>query len=851
MSVKLETPTPAHSDAHPVPTPWSWRIRTWVRRHPATVALTAVIAVFSVACNVIPQLGITPYILGESVTTEGDQWRSTLLSLFAVADPWLLIAIIPLAVVVLGFAEHTMGSLRTLLSYSGGGVASTAAGIGIGYLEEQFLDFLPLNAPTVSTVTPVVALICTAMAASSFASALWRRRVRLFVATGAITAFLYSGSSNDLFSLAAVPVGIAVGFVLGGRRQAFRLVRSTHHEKRVLLASMTLVTAIGTVLATMVGSGAGLLSVYGFLSHDPVAIADGRVCAFGSVGAACPAAFRAIEQLHPAAGAIAALPALMGALAAWGIFRGRQAALWVAVALNVLLFAGMAFLFILVQPETLAAVARAQDVESQEYVWQTLVGSVVAAVVPLVTAVILVVFRREARARSTKAARRRFTLTLAVGVGGAVLIGAAGALLDPYGFMPSTPVWEILGNLPLRLLPPTLLPSDGLTFVPVSGWAQASWYLPSLWLWVCALVGTAFLVLTPGAVDGVVDRERARALVQRGGGDSLSFMATWTGHTYWFAADRDAGFAFRVRGPVAVTLGGAFGPDASDPAVVSGFVEYCGTHGWTPVFYSVIDPEAPAYAQLGWQRLPVAEEATLVLAEWSLSGKRRQDIRTATNRAARENLTARWTSWAELTFAEHAQIRDISEAWVAEKSLPEMEFTLGGADELTDPDVRLMLAINAQGGIQAVTSWLPLYGQDGSPDGYTLDFMRRRSDAMNGVMEFVIGSVATRMKEGGFARMSLSGSPLASLPDGDGDSAVLQRLLARLGELIEPGYGFRSLLSFKRKFQPRFDSLWLLYPDAAILPAAAVAVARSYLPNLTLPAAVRMVGMLRKPSASP
>lgn len=850
MSVHLETATPAHTAAHPQPGLSSARVRGWVRRHPVAIALTAAIAVLSVASNIVPQLRITPHILGETVTTQGEHWPSTLLSLFAVPGPLALIGVIPLALVVLGFAEHAMGSLRTLLSYCVGGVLSTAVGIGTGYLEEQFADFLPLNAPTVSTVTPVVALICTAMAASSFSSALWRRRVRLFVATGAITAFLYSGSSNDLFSLAAVPVGMVVGFVLGGRRQPFRLVRSTHHEKRVLLASLTLVTAVGPVLATLVGSGSGLLSVYGFLSHDPVVIADGRACAFGSVGAACPASFRAIEQLHPAAGVIAVLPALVGALAAWGIFRGRRAALWIAVGLNGLFSAGMAFLFVVVQPETLAAVALTQDVEAQEYVWQTLIGSIVAAVVPLMTAVTLVVFRREAPARSATPARRRFILTLGVGVGGALLIGAAGALVDPYGFMPSTPVWEILGRLPLRLLPPTLVPSDALTFVPVSGWAQVSWYLPSLWVWVCTSVGTAFFVLAPGAVHGAVNRERARSLLQRGGGDNLSFMATWPGNTYWFAPDRDAGFAFRVRGAVAVTLGGAFGPDASDPSVVTGFVEYCGAHGWTPVFYSVMDPEAPAYAQLGWQRLPVAEEATLVLTEWSLSGKRRQDIRTATNRAARENVTARWTSWPELTFAEHAQIRDISEAWVAEKSLPEMEFTLGGADELTDPDVRLMLATEAQGRIQAVTSWLPLYGQVGVIDGYTLDFMRRRSDAMNGVMEFVIGSVATRMKEKGFARMSLSGSPLASVPDDDGDSAVLQRLLARLGEVIEPGYGFRSLLSFKRKFQPRFDSLWLLYPDTAILPAAAVAVARSYLPNLTLPAAVRMVGMLRKPSTS-
>ncbi len=98
---------------------------------------------------------------------------------------------------------------------------------------------------------------------------------------------------------------------------------------------------------------------------------------------------------------------------------------------------------------------------------------------------------------------------------------------------------------------------------------------------------------------------------------------------------------------------------------------------------------------------------------------------------------------------------------------------------------------------------------------------------MNGVNGVRDRSVATRLKEKGFACVSLSGSPIASVPDDDGDSAVLQRLLAPLGELIEPGYGFRSLLSFKRKFQARFDSLWLFYPDTAFFPLPPSRVATS------------------------
>ena len=60
MSVNLKTPASAQSDTQPGYKPWPVRLRTWVRRHPATIALTAVIAVLTAASSVIPQLGITP-----------------------------------------------------------------------------------------------------------------------------------------------------------------------------------------------------------------------------------------------------------------------------------------------------------------------------------------------------------------------------------------------------------------------------------------------------------------------------------------------------------------------------------------------------------------------------------------------------------------------------------------------------------------------------------------------------------------------------------------------------------------------------------------------------------------------
>ena len=821
----------------------------WLRRHPVTLAVALLTIGLSVAGLIFQPID-WGFVSGDDTGPGGQalrHWWSSLTSLFVVESIPALVVFVALVLVVIGGAERAMGSIRTAIAYMVGGVSASFLGFAIDLFEQTYLPGIPLNAPAVDVFSPTAPLIATAVAASAFFGALWRRRTRLLAIFTAVTLYLYSGGANDLFSLLAVPVGFALGYALGGRRVGFRLVRSSFYEKRVLLSAIVAITAIGPVVATASGSGAGLLSVYGYLSIDPLSIVDGQVCAFGSAGAPCPEDFTSIADLQGWSSVVALLPLLLLLLAAWGIRNGRRIALLLAIAINLAIFAGMVYTFIVVEPETVAAIGVAVDASTADFVWQTLTGVVVGAIVPLGVAIVLVIFRGAARVPTARAARRSFVATVVAATAGTLVVSFAGSVLVSDGFRPSVDALGVLRALPLRLVPPTLIPSDIVAFVPESAAAQALWYLPSLAFWLILVVAVARVLLNPRAVLDAPDRLRARGVLERGGGDTLSFMSTWNGNSYWFAAEADAAVAYRVRGSIAVTLGGPFGPDHDRPDVVSDFVEFCGSHGWTAVFYSVDAREGSVFDHLNWQRMPVAEEAVLRLPDWNTAGKKRQDIRTATNRASRSGITAEWTSWRELTPSQHAQIREISEGWVADRTLPEMEFTLGGVDELDDPSVRLMMAVHESGRIEAVTSWLPMF-EHGAVVGYTLDFMRRRGDAMNGIMEFVIGAAADRMKTDGLALLSLSGSPLASTQVGDDASrSNVERLLDLLGSLLEPAYGFRSLLNFKRKFQPEFVPLWAVYPDPAMLPALGVALTRCYLPTLTLGQAVRMAGALREP----
>ncbi|MBV9920343.1 MAG: DUF2156 domain-containing protein, partial [Pseudonocardia sp.] len=223
------------------------------------------------------------------------------------------------------------------------------------------------------------------------------------------------------------------------------------------------------------------------------------------------------------------------------------------------------------------------------------------------------------------------------------------------------------------------------------------------------------------------------------------------------------------------------------------------------------------------------EETILPLTGLAFTGRKWQDVRTALNKAAKAGITAEWTTWHQAPRAITDQIQVVSEEWVADKGLPEMGFTLGGLDELTDDDVRLMLAIDTDRTVHGVTSWLPVR-RNGAVIGWTLDFTRRRSDGFRGVMEFLIASTAQHARTDGAQFLSLSGAPLARLDRGLPVHA-LQRLLDLTGRALEPVYGFRSLLAFKAKFQPEYHPLYMAFPDPAALPAIGAAIARAYLPD--------------------
>jgi len=410
----------------------------------------------------------------------------------------------------------------------------------------------------------------------------------------------------------------------------------------------------------------------------------------------------------------------------------------------------------------------------------------------------------------------------------------------------------LVADFPERLIPPVYLQWLDPRLLPVSIPATLlyEWTGVVFWVAACALVAATFL--SPAIGSDSESAERARALLKSGSGSPLSWMTTWRGNNYWFSADGTGYVAYRVLAGVALTTGDPVGPPDRLRDNVEHFAEFAAANGWIPCFYSVTGEVRAVTDALGWSGIQVAEETVLDLGQIAFTGKRFQDVRTALNKAKKSGITAEWVSFPSAPRSITDQITAISEEWVADKGMPEMGFTLGGLDEVDDPEVRCLVAVDEDRTVHGVTSWLPVY-QDARVVGWTLDFMRRRSEGFRPAMEFLIASAALKLEEEGAQFLSLSGAPLAKVeqPDGDADerersessslSAVMDSVLDLLGRTLEPVYGFRSLLAFKSKFQPRYVAMHMTFADPAALPSIGNAVGRAYLPTVSLGQSYRLV----------
>jgi phosphatidylglycerol lysyltransferase len=809
------------------------------RRFPATLCYLAAVWVVGLATGSIahgPPRWLSGHV-GAGLPSLGHGYWWTPLS----AGLWAsglggYLAVTVLGLLLLAPAEHRMGGTRmftTLLVSQAVGLLLAAGLIKLAGLARE---------PSLSALTGETAVgalpgvFGVGIALSGTLTPLWRRRLRLLLTVVVAISALSIGQLEQIAQASSTAAGLAGMALTRGRVRPWARLRPSQQQVRVLAGILVAVPALGGMLAALVAHPHGPMWLSSYMFATPGS-------ALHDLPASCPHAGLAVvcrglreQQLYaqwPGV-PVQAPPALLLLLSAYGLRRGRRLAWWLAAVINLAALGVSIWATYAVGSDPSVHIAGLDTGAPPGLL------AAEAILLPVVTLIVLVVTRRRIDQTAGRPAVRTLTATvtaaLGVSCGAFLLLGYL--LRDHFGPRPQFGV--LAQDLPMRFLGGR--PSSN-RFLPADLAGKLLYGGVFLLFWIVVLGAlTAFFRHTCTHRDAHA-ADRARAILTRGG-STLSYMSTWPGNLYWFSPDGRAAIAYRAIGAVAISVGGPYGDPAALDSAITEFARFCEHRGLQPCLFAVTSQTRAVTQRLGWKSAHVAEDTMLPLADLQFTGKKWQNVRNALNKAAREGITAEWWSYPEAPPELAGQIQQVSQKWLAGKGLPEMSFTLGGLGELNDPNIRCLVAVGPDRTVQGITSWMPVYAS-GRPIGWTLELMRRNTDpgTSHGVMEFLIATAALTFRDEGARFVSLSGAPLARLDRGEQPSSP-ERLLDMIATILEPVYGFQSLLDFKAKFQPVYQPLYLTYPDPAAFGSILTAIIRAHLPHLTSWQALRLLTKL-------
>lgn len=315
---------------------------------------------------------------------------------------------------------------------------------------------------------------------------------------------------------------------------------------------------------------------------------------------------------------------------------------------------------------------------------------------------------------------------------------------------------------------------------------------------------------TRPALPTAVELERAMPVI-RASPDSSAHLALLGDKALLFSESGRAFLMYAVSRRSWVAMGGPVGPPGEQEELVWRFRELADQAGAWSVFYQVTAEQLATYVDAGLALSKLGEEARVPLAEFTLEGPARAELRQAHRRAGREGLSFRVVQPTEVAPL-LPRLREISDEWQRSKGVAEKGFSLGWFSEAY---LKLCpVALVEQRG--TIVAFANLWETD-TLEELSVDLMRHAEAAPHGVMDFLFIELMLWGRARGYRWFNLGMAPLAGL-----EEHRLAPAWHKLGRFVQQHgaefYNFEGLRRFKDKFAPEWRPRYLAAPGGLALP---------------------------------
>ncbi|MBI3951145.1 MAG: bifunctional lysylphosphatidylglycerol flippase/synthetase MprF [Acidobacteria bacterium] len=440
------------------------------------------------------------------------------------------------------------------------------------------------------------------------------------------------------------------------------------------------------------------------------------------------------------------------------------------------------------------------------------------ALFSLVLLVVLVLTRKSFTVKSSIPDLRSGLIRLGVAALVALGYGVIGFwLLDPKEFG----INFTLGDAIRRTLLFFSLVGDP-QIVPHTRYAH--WFVDSLYLMATAAIGYAgFALFRPVIYQfRTLPHERALAgqIVAKYGRSSLEFFKLWPDKSYFFSPSGNCFLAYRVGGNFAVVLADLVGPEEEIEETIRQFMTLCQENDWALAFYQTLPDFLPIYERVGLRKLKIGDDAIVDLIHFNLEGKEMKKFRHRINQMEKSGVHV---VEYEPPISEEVlrQVKEVSDEWLQIPGRRERRFTVG----MFDPDyirsTPVFAAADKDGQILAFVNIIPSY----CPGEATVDLMRHRTDAPNGIMDYLFVKLFLAMREKGFERFNLGMAPMAGFHQKE-EASLEEKAVHYFFQHLNFLFSYTGLRQYKAKFASFWEPRYVVYRNVLDLSRLAIALSK-------------------------
>jgi len=317
---------------------------------------------------------------------------------------------------------------------------------------------------------------------------------------------------------------------------------------------------------------------------------------------------------------------------------------------------------------------------------------------------------------------------------------------------------------------------------------------------------------------------RARAIIERYGGDTLDYFALRDDKSWFFTGDSVV--AYSVINGVMLVSPDPIGPPADRAEVWSDVMDFAEQNNWSPAVLAASQGWLPVYRAAGLVDHYIGDEAIVDCSTFSLKGKSMKSLRGAYNRVQKEGCRVE----CYLTLGALApEVKDQLLELMTETRQGEAErgysMTLSRIFDPRDDGLLLAVCFGPDGRPLAFNQYVPA----SEVNGFSLDLMRRTNDpdAPNGLTDFVIIETIQWMAERGYRGLGLNFATMRAVVAGEAGDGPWTHLEKSVLHHFSDTMQIESLWKFNKKYDPRWNPRYVVTGPFLPLASGGLAIARA------------------------